>query len=83
MAVYHLLSICHRGGSKKPQWLEKLIKTIGIINVRCVVIFGAGIVYYKYDRPNVDYRKYFGPDWKATYENASTIIGNHSSWIDT
>lgn len=36
----------------------------------------------KTSRPKVDYSKWLGPDWKPTYEGASMIIGNHSSWYD-
>lgn len=30
----------------------------------------------------VDYREYLGPDWKPSYENASTLICNHSVFMD-
>jgi len=31
-------------------------------------------------RPEVDYRKWLGPDWKPTYEGASMIVSNHQGW---
>jgi hypothetical protein len=36
---------------------------------------------YKYYRPPADYSKYLGPDWKAEYSGASTIVTNHSGWM--
>ena len=33
-------------------------------------------------RPNVDYKKYLGEDWKKTYENPGTIVSNHQCWLD-
>ena len=31
---------------------------------------------------NVDYKEYLGPDWKPEWEGASTIVSNHSTWLD-
>ena len=33
-------------------------------------------------RPEVDYKKWLGPDWKPTYEGASMIVSNHQTWTD-
>lgn len=31
----------------------------------------------------VDYSKYLGPDWKCSFKNATAVVSNHLSWIDT
>ena len=35
-----------------------------------------------YMHPKVCYKKYLGPDWTPSYENPSTIISNHVSYLD-
>ncbi len=47
-----------------------------------ISIAGPGLFYYKRLRPNVDYSKYLGPDWKPSYATPSTVVCNHSSWMD-
>jgi len=46
------------------------------------LVFFAGIVWIKTERPQIDYKKYLGPDWKPKYNGASTLVFNHSTWID-
>ena len=41
-----------------------------------------GIVHIKIERPEIDYSKYLGPDWKKVYEGETTLVLNHSSWVD-
>ena len=31
----------------------------------------------------VDYSEYLGPDWKCSFKNATAVVANHLSWIDT
>lgn len=47
-----------------------------------ILLFGPGMLFYKRERVPVDYKKYLGPEWTPTYEGASTIVANHSSWVD-
>lgn len=74
------------GGSERPEnmpvWKRKVLKFITILSARMILILGPGMLYYKYERPNVDYSKYLGPDWKASYECPSTYVSNHSCWVD-
>jgi 1-acyl-sn-glycerol-3-phosphate acyltransferase len=39
-------------------------------------------MWINWKRPNVDYSKYLGPDWKPDYDSSSTFVCNHSSWAD-
>ena len=41
-----------------------------------------GFSDYSTRRVKVDYSKWLGPDWKPTYEGASMLISNHSSFIE-
>ena len=34
-------------------------------------------------RKDICYKKYLGPDWTPSFENFSTVVTNHSCWIDT
>jgi 1-acyl-sn-glycerol-3-phosphate acyltransferase len=47
-----------------------------------VLIFFGCIFWIKTERPKIDYKKYLGSDWKPKYEGASTMVFNHTSWID-
>jgi 1-acyl-sn-glycerol-3-phosphate acyltransferase len=31
---------------------------------------------------NLDYKKYLGPDWKRSFENPGSVIGNHQCFMD-
>lgn len=47
-----------------------------------ILLFGAGMPFWSREQVKVDYRPYLGPDWTPKYEGASTIVANHSSWVD-
>lgn len=47
-----------------------------------LLLFFLGITWLKLEKPDVDFKKYLGPDWEKTYDGASTIVWNHGSWID-
>ena len=49
---------------------------------RVMVMVSGGLFFYKHDRINKDYTKYLGPDWKPTFEGASSYVSNHSCWLD-
>ena len=34
------------------------------------------------EEKKVDYKKYLGPDWKASFEKPTAIVCNHQSWLD-
>ena len=38
--------------------------------------------WYKHEQVKVDYKPYLGPDWVPKYDGASTIVANHSGWVD-
>lgn len=58
-------------------WRLKLVAANTKYMTQMIVIFGAGLYWWKSYRPKVDYSKYLGPEWKPTYENPSTVITNH------
>jgi 1-acyl-sn-glycerol-3-phosphate acyltransferase len=45
-------------------------------------LFLIGVAYISYEKKNYDYSKYLGPDWKPTFKNPSTIVANHSGYLD-
>jgi hypothetical protein len=45
--------------------------------------FTCSIIWISTSRPKICYKKYLGDDWKPSYSNYGTTIGNHSSWADT
>ena len=44
--------------------------------------FGAcfGVYQFKHIKPEVDYRKWLGPDWKPHYDNFTMYVSNHNGW---
>ena len=57
------------------------MKLIGQFFARCF-LFSLGIVHIKVERPEVDYSFYLGENWKKSYEGETTLVLNHSSWVD-
>lgn len=41
-----------------------------------------GIASIKKVVPKVDYSKYLGPEWTATYNKSGIQVANHTSWLD-
>lgn len=62
-------------------WRKKMIafgcRVYGRVN-----LVMSGVMIHQFKRGHFDYSKYLGPDWKPTYENASTIVCNHQSFCD-
>ena len=58
---------------------KKLIMCLATTSMR---VFGPifGCFGFSTQRPKVDYSKWLGPDWKPTYEGASMLVSNHTSW---
>jgi 1-acyl-sn-glycerol-3-phosphate acyltransferase len=51
----------------------------------CVVLWTAsGNIWVTYERPNICYKKYLGPDWKPDYDwkRCGSVVSNHSSFLD-
>ena len=44
--------------------------------------FVCSILWVSHNYPTACYKKYLGPDWKPSYDRPSTIVANHSSWVD-
>ena len=48
-----------------------------------MIFFIPGLYYLDIQRPQIDYKKYLGPEWKGPrYDRSSTVVSNHQSWID-
>lgn len=66
---------------KQGPWQRSLVKLVSKITGH-VVGFFVSVVWTNTERPNICYKKYLGPDWKPTYDNASSLVVNHQSWTD-
>ena len=49
-----------------------------------MILIGAGLgaPWWKHSRKKVDYSKWLGPDWKPTYDGATMVVSNHTSYCD-
>ena len=65
--------------SEFQKWLtveiSKLIK-------RSQLLCAGGMIWITKKYLDVDYKKYLGPDWTPTTRGPSTIVSNHSCWMD-
>jgi hypothetical protein len=63
-----------------PLYKRKLIDFIFMILTRVMMLIPNCFWLHK-TLVKYDYSPYLGPDFKPEYEGASTIIGNHASWL--
>jgi len=50
--------------------------------MRGALILVAGMFRYRKMNIHRDYYDVLGPDWRPTKEEPSTIVSNHSAWMD-
>ena len=43
----------------------------------------AGYTSIETKETHVDYTPYLGPEWEPEFSGASTLISNHTSWMDS
>lgn len=81
--LYHsTLMIGHKNGTKMHP-VRQFFMRIGFAHIAGrIFALLLGVVWLKTERPKVDWRKYLGPDWVATYDKPSTLVSNHSSMVD-
>ena len=62
----------------------KINRTICWISSLSTDSMAGGLFYIHRVKPEVCYKKYLGPDWKADYDttNCGSVISNHSSLMD-
>ena len=59
------------------QLIKKEIMWTGWFELRC-----SGYSALNFNKLQICYKKYLGPDWKPKYSGAPTLISNHRSWTD-
>jgi 1-acyl-sn-glycerol-3-phosphate acyltransferase len=60
---------------------RKIVTTISRVSA-VINLLIANAYWLSHKKPKVDYSKYLGPSWKLSYERPSTIVMNHSSYLD-
>lgn len=50
-----------------------------------IIIYTIGGMWISYERPECDYSKYLGPDWKADYDRTkvASVVINHTAAADS
>ncbi len=76
-----LVLIGHTEGVPLKKWQRFALRYASMFTSR-VLMLGATVVWVSKKKLKYDYSKYLGPDWKMTFDNPSTIVENHSSWLD-
>lgn len=73
--------IGHTDGTPLKKWQRSVIKYPTILASR-ILMLGSTIIWINKNKVKYDYSKYLGPEWKLTFDNPSTIVENHSGWMD-
>jgi 1-acyl-sn-glycerol-3-phosphate acyltransferase len=76
-----IVLIGHKEGVPLKPWQRTVIKYPSMLIAR-ILMYGSTIIWVNRTKVRYDYSKYLGPDWKLTFDNPSTIVENHSSWMD-
>ena len=82
------LTICTAGldldNPKIGPTRRKFIR-VGVAVLTRPIVFFSGMYWINVEYVSTgegDYRKWLGPDWKPEWDNATTIVSNHVSWMD-
>jgi len=67
---------------KNLKGFRRKLVTLGGKTTARLTMYVANIFWIDIQRPSVDYKKYLGPEWTPKYRGASSVISNHSSWLD-
>jgi hypothetical protein len=79
VAFFALLGV----NRKKPlsKWRLKILSATRFLLSRAHLM-ACGCYSIQKVLPDVDYKKYLGPDWKPTYSKSGIQVSNHTSWLD-
>lgn len=70
--------IGYKDGTKMGPFRNFMVNTMGQIFCR-VELLNLGFTWIDFIHDDsVDYKKYLGPDWKPSFDGATTMISNHS-----
>ena len=72
-------------GNKIEGWRKTWVWFWSAWTSYLILVAATGSCCIKNKRSKVCYKKYLGPEWEADYsrDSASTVISNHSSFLDT
>ena len=76
-----LVLIFHTEGVPLTKFQRFIIKYPSMFIAR-ILLLASGVLWVNIKEVKYDYSKYLGPDWKITFDNPSTIVENHSCWMD-
>lgn len=79
---YQIILLGHKQGTPISSIRKFLGRWVMRLTAR-LVMFLANIYWIKYEYVTPDWKKYLGPDWKPTFQGASTLVSNHAGWYDT
>ena len=70
-------------GADKTRMNQRAMLVTIIIKYCCrVCLILTGNVFINYQKVELDYKQYLGPQWKPNSNEGAIIIGNHISWIE-
>lgn len=75
--IVKITLIGNKKGQPNPRWKVLIFKYTAIWFSRAAGMAAAGLFIIRHERVKIDYSKYLGPDWKASYNGASTYLSNH------
>lgn len=78
----NIIAIGHPKGKPWTGWRRKAVALFCKLAARNALMMMSAFSINKKRAHTVNYSKYLGPDWKAEYDNPSTIVSNHSTFLD-
>ena len=77
----YIVGFFHKKGTPYTGLEYTLISKMCSWSARNAILMMSGFAVREI-RPQIDYKKYLGEDWKPTYERPGTIVSNHQCWLD-
>lgn len=81
-AIMAILNIGHDPRHKISGIRFTLVKMGNYLFPRIFLLAAGNIIWVQDEKVEMCYKKYLGPDWKADYDEASTVVNNHSCFLD-
>ena len=91
LAILHLLGLYlvirvvnfNMTATRPPSQLQiKITIFLSKCFKRSEMLVAGGVIWVSKKKVDYDYKKYLGPEWKPTSRTPSTIVSNHSGWLD-
>ena len=79
--ITKIATLGHDLSTPMAQWRREIAK-FGCWQASKIIFGSVFVLNPDYEYVDVDYTEFLGPGWKKTFEGASTVVCNHSTFAD-